>query len=80
MPSSPMPNLVIGPIGANEALATSVSGIALSVPATLKLPSLNSMSPASASIMAAAIGLAFSMIASAARLSALPPTTALRAP
>ena len=38
------------------------------------------MSPASASIMAAAIGFAFSITASAARLSALPPTTAERAP
>ena len=75
-----MPNFVNGPIGANEALATSVRGIALSVPATLKLPSVNSMSPASASIMAAASGFAFSMMPSAARLSALPPTTALRAP
>ena len=75
-----MPNCVIGPIGAKDAFATSTSGIALSVPATVKLPSLNSMSPSSASNMAAAINFALSMIASAARRSALPPTTALRAP
>ncbi len=45
-----------------------------------EVASLNSMSPASASNMAAAINFALSMIASAARRSALPPTTALRAP
>jgi len=45
-----------------------------------KAPSLNSMSPAAASSIVAAIGFAFSRIASAARLSALPPTCMLREP
>ena len=66
------------PIGAKDAFATSTSGMASSVPATVKVPSLNSMSPTSASNIVADIAFALSMIASAARRSALPPTTALR--
>ena len=58
----------------------SVSGSARSVPTMWKLPSLNSRSPAAASSIMAAMGLAFSMMASAARLSALPPTCMLREP
>ena len=65
---------------AQAASATFASAIDLSVPATVNLPSLNSMSAASASISVAASCLPFSMMASLAAFSALPPTIALRAP
>ena len=62
------------------AASTSVSAIERSVPTMPKRPSLNSMSPAAASIIIAAIGLAFSTMLSAAFFSALPPTCMLREP
>jgi hypothetical protein len=46
----------------------------------LNEPSLNSMSPTAASIIIAAMGLAFSMMLSDAFFSALPPTCMLREP
>ena len=51
-----------------------------SVPLTVNLPSLNSMSSTLASSMCAAIGLAFSITLSAAAMTAMPPTASDREP
>ena len=58
----------------------SVSVFDLSVPATVNLPSLNSMSSTEASIRWAAIFLPLAMILSIAFTIALPPTARLRLP
>ena len=68
-----------GPAGAKNARATSPIDIFLSVPITVNVPALNSISPGAASISAAAISLPRAMTASAATRSALPPTSELRA-
>src|SRR6185436_1220331 len=76
--SRPVPNFVVGPAGRKNALATSVIGMARSVPTTANLPAWNSMSFDEASRRCAAISLPFSMIASAAPFKAELPSMALR--
>ena len=66
--------------GANASRATCVMSIDLSVPATVYLPSLNTMSCSPASIRCAAIFLPLSSIFLAAVMIAVPPATAEREP
>src|SRR5215469_15553049 len=66
--------------GWNAARATSFSASARSVPATLNLPSANSMSASAASSRCAAMRLPLSITFCAASVSAPPPTTIEREP
>ncbi len=65
---------------ANTAPATSAMPMPWSVPRTLNVPALNSMSSTEASSRCAATGFAFSTTLSAALTSASPPTTSEREP